>query len=92
MSIPPATTTATATAAAAASTFGLLLPTPSSLDGVPAHVEARLRAYGCGLIVRACAAMTQSEKRGDDNGDKDNDDNDNDIDANDNDAGENDDK
>ena len=71
MSIPPATTTATATAAAAASTFGLLLPTPSSLDGVPAHVEARLRAYGCGLIVRACAAMTQSEKRGDDNGDKD---------------------
>lgn len=32
-------------------------PTPSSLDGVPARVEARLRAYGCGLIVRACAAL-----------------------------------
>lgn len=66
--------TATATAADAAvsgsssSTLGLLLPTPSSLDGVPPRVEARLRAYGCGLIVRACAAM-QSEKEGDGDGD-----------------------
>ena len=39
-------------------------PTPSSLDGVPARVEARLRAYGCGLIVRACAALQSGNDRG----------------------------
>jgi len=63
----PATTAAAAAAAANAAgppALGLALPTPSSLDGVPPRVEARLRAYGCGLIVRACAAMQRSAKEG----------------------------
>jgi len=72
MSIPANAAPAAADAVADADAFpssssarlGLLLPTPSSLDGVPAHVEARLRAYGCGLIVRACAALQQRQGQG----------------------------